>query len=179
MANRFLSAIKARFFRTAADTAVDIGVDGDNNPRLAIDAGGRISWGDGSSPVDTNIYRSGANKLKTDDAFRAPVFELDHTHMTTSFVALTGDQPGQVIDVAIGKSIKYLIHAENSTNHEITEILAVKKDSLVNYVEYGKISTSGVDLVVYDVVLDSENFHLTVNPVDEDMSFTVFKTIIS
>ena len=48
MANKFFAAIRARFFSSASDTAIDVGVNGDTNPRVAIDAGGRITWGDGS-----------------------------------------------------------------------------------------------------------------------------------
>jgi hypothetical protein len=71
VANKFFSSIKARFFTTAADTAVDIGVDADENARLAIDAGGKITWGPGNVAGDTNLYRDGENLLTTDDVFKA------------------------------------------------------------------------------------------------------------
>lgn len=180
MANRFFAAIKARFFNTPADTAVDIGVNGDSNPRLSIDAGGRISWGDGTSSVDTNLYRSGVNSLKTDDRFHTPAVEINGlTEMASYTVAINTLDANQNIDVSSGKSIKYLIHAEDASNYEVTEILAVKRGSVVNYVEYGKISTSGNDLAVYDVVLNSGNFQLKATPSSTNMNFTVFKTIIA
>lgn len=427
MANRFFAAIKARFFNSPANTAVDIGVNGDANPRISIDAGGRLSWGDGNSPVDTNLYRSGANTLKTDDRFHATALELDllagatpnigelawndsdgtvefilkggnvtlqigqetvhrvvnrtgqtiyngqavrltgsqgqrvevalaqannesnsskifgvatenilnnqtgyitteglvrgidtssltegaivwlspttpggltttkptapnhlamvgicvvqgnngtlHVHIQNGYevdelhdvkytnlqagdlltrtsnnlwenisrenlsndslfsdhgrgtgladddhtqyihvsntrssvsanivttgsvggsklsagnnseivssnITLTTSNANQSIDSTSGKSVKYLVHAENSEHYEVTEILAVKKNTTVNYTEYGKISTSGSDLATYDVILSSGNFRLNATPVSPNMTFTVFKTII-
>lgn len=413
MANRFFAAIKARFFNSPADTAVDIGVSGDANPRLTIDSGGRISWGDGINSVDTNLYRSSTNKLRTDDRFHAPAVEFDliagatpnigemtwndndgtvelilkggntnlevgqktvhrvvnrtdqtiykgqavrlvgsqgqrvevalaqanneansskifgvasenidrnqsgyvtteglvraintnnltegaivwlspsdpgglttskpsapdhlvmvgicviqgnngtihvhvqngyevdelhdvkytnlqagdfltrtsnglwenitrqniandsafssylHTSITRSSITsniitsgnlgstklsvnnlvdvtstktiLTTTTSSQSIDIISGKSVKYLIHAETATDYEVTEILAVKKGSIVNYVEYGKVSSSNNDLAIYDVVLNSTSFELKVTPSASNMNFTLFKTII-
>jgi hypothetical protein len=41
----------------------------DADYRLVINADGKIEWGDGTNPVDTNLYRSAASVLKTDDSF--------------------------------------------------------------------------------------------------------------
>lgn len=84
MANKFFAAIKARFFGSPSDTAIDIGVNNDANPRISIDAGGRINWGDGSSSVDTNLYRDGVNVLKTDDTFKAPALFVDNIEVDTT-----------------------------------------------------------------------------------------------
>ncbi len=43
-------------------------VSGDTNPRTAIQ-GNMISFGPGNAALDTNLYRAGANHLKTDDDF--------------------------------------------------------------------------------------------------------------
>jgi hypothetical protein len=74
MANKFFTSIKARYFGATSSTAVDIGVDGDDEPRVKIDAGGRITWGSGAVAGDVTLYRDSTNVLKTDDAFKA--FEL-------------------------------------------------------------------------------------------------------
>jgi hypothetical protein len=84
MANKFFAAIRARFFNTAADTALDVGVSGDANPRLSIDAGGKISWGNGTDAVDTNIYRDSADVLKTDDTFKVPALFIDGIEVDTT-----------------------------------------------------------------------------------------------
>ena len=46
-------------------------VTGDTVARLAVDAAGKMLWGDGSGAGDTNLYRNAANQLKTDDKFYA------------------------------------------------------------------------------------------------------------
>jgi hypothetical protein len=56
-----------------ASATTDVGfhsvVTGDTSNRWQITAGGKQSWGPGDSAVDTNLYRSAADTLKTDDAF--------------------------------------------------------------------------------------------------------------
>lgn len=41
------------------------------NDRMNIRGDGRIQWGPGTAAVDTNLYRSAASVLRTDDAFQA------------------------------------------------------------------------------------------------------------
>lgn len=67
----FAEKIRARKFAAASSTALDVGVNGENNARLAIDAGGKLIFGDGSAAGDTTLYRSAADTLKTDDVFQA------------------------------------------------------------------------------------------------------------
>jgi hypothetical protein len=54
----------------SATTTVTIAtyVDGDTANRFAIHADGKQEWGSGSATLDTNLYRSAANTLKTDDS---------------------------------------------------------------------------------------------------------------
>ena len=68
---KFVERISAQTFSSAASTALDIFVSGDSNARLAIDAGGKMTWGSGSGAGDATLYRSAANALKTDDSFQA------------------------------------------------------------------------------------------------------------
>jgi hypothetical protein len=58
-------------FANAGDEAVSARVGSDAHPRIRIDAGGRITWASGSATGDTNLYRSSANTLTTDDVFVA------------------------------------------------------------------------------------------------------------
>jgi len=44
-------------------------VDGEGSPRFGLRYGGGLEWSDGATSPDTNLYRSAANVLKTDDAF--------------------------------------------------------------------------------------------------------------
>lgn len=65
----FYNRIKARKFSTAADTAVEISPSSSATPNFTIDAGGKLNWSSGSATADTNLYRSAANVLQTDDSF--------------------------------------------------------------------------------------------------------------
>ncbi len=44
-------------------------VTGDSQNRWQADADGKLWWGSGSGSVDTNLYRSAVDTLKTDDSF--------------------------------------------------------------------------------------------------------------
>lgn len=58
--------------QTAASRVLQAGVQSDTVNRLSIEGSGLIEWGPGgSSGRDTNLYRSAANTLKTDDTFVA------------------------------------------------------------------------------------------------------------
>jgi len=65
----FYNLLRARKFSTAADTALEMAPYNSATPNFSIDAGGKISWSSGSETADTNLYRSAANTLKTDDSF--------------------------------------------------------------------------------------------------------------
>jgi hypothetical protein len=67
----FLDKIKARKFASASSSAVEVGVTAESEARLKVDAGGKLTFGDGSVAGDTTLYRSAADTLKTDDVFQA------------------------------------------------------------------------------------------------------------
>jgi len=58
-------------FNSVAAEALSARVHSDSVPRIRIDAGGKITWGSGSAAGDTNLYRSEANVLTSDDVFNA------------------------------------------------------------------------------------------------------------
>ena len=69
---KLLNLLKLRSFVNAGDPAVEVSISSDTQPRLRIDAGGKYTWGAGGTDAgDTNLYRSAADTLKTDDAFIA------------------------------------------------------------------------------------------------------------
>jgi hypothetical protein len=53
---------------TSTDSAYETRVTGDPVARWYTDSSGKHWWGDGSATTDTNLYRSAANTLKTDDS---------------------------------------------------------------------------------------------------------------
>ena len=67
----FVERLSARKFSAASSTALDIFVGSESNARVVVDAGGKITWGTGSSSGDVTLYRDAANALKTDDVFEA------------------------------------------------------------------------------------------------------------
>lgn len=72
MAQKFLVPITIKKLSSAGSDALTVFVDGETYARIKLEAGGRLSWSDGTGNFDTNLYRSGANILKTDDVFEAP-----------------------------------------------------------------------------------------------------------
>lgn len=68
MAQKFKTGISVDELASVSSQAVGVRVDGDSEPRVKIDAGGKITWSSGSATGDVNLYRSAANTLKTDDA---------------------------------------------------------------------------------------------------------------
>ncbi|MGA5116856.1 hypothetical protein [Streptomyces pseudogriseolus] len=61
------NAAYAAQLTAATDRLLDVRVTGDALARLTQYTDGKIEWGDGTNSRDTNLYRSGANVLKTDD----------------------------------------------------------------------------------------------------------------
>src|SRR5690606_4622615 len=54
-------------YSAADDDVLKARVEGDDNPRVTIEADGTIRWGSGSAAADVNLYRSNINTLRTDD----------------------------------------------------------------------------------------------------------------
>ena len=58
-------------FSSPSDEAVSARVSGDSVARVRIDAGGRLTWSDGSIAGDTKLYRTSASALGTEGVFTA------------------------------------------------------------------------------------------------------------
>lgn len=58
-------------FSAAGDEAISARVNGDSVARFRVDAGGRLTWSDGTNAGDTILYRDSADLLKTDDVFQS------------------------------------------------------------------------------------------------------------
>jgi hypothetical protein len=55
---------------TGTASAIEVLVSGETYNRLTVDASGKMLWGTGAANAgDTNLYRSAADALKTDDSF--------------------------------------------------------------------------------------------------------------
>ena len=71
MARSFKTVVSVDDLSSAASEALRTKVSGDSNARMSVDAGGKITWGSGSTSGDVTLYRSAANTLKTDDTLEA------------------------------------------------------------------------------------------------------------
>jgi hypothetical protein len=58
---------------TTGELAYHTQLQADTGSRWYLTSGGTHNWGDGAGLVDVNLYRSGADALKTDDVFAALV----------------------------------------------------------------------------------------------------------
>jgi hypothetical protein len=74
---KVLSAVRALLFGSAGSQAVALGVSGDSNPRLRIDAGGRLTWGTGAAAGDIYVERSGVNSLLVSGEVLADSYQVD------------------------------------------------------------------------------------------------------
>jgi len=60
-----------RIYRSATTNyGLVVAVTGEAGKRFAVEAGGRLLWGDGTAAEDTTLYRSGANELGTGGGLR-------------------------------------------------------------------------------------------------------------
>jgi hypothetical protein len=112
----FLDKIKARKFATAASSAVEVGVTAEDEPRLKVDAGGKLTFGSGSAVGDTTLYRSAADTLKTDDVFQAVAGVVT---LTTAGAPSTSIANGAL---AVDTTNDALYFRSNSTWNPVTTI---------------------------------------------------------
>ena len=71
MAQKFITPITIKNLASAGSDALTVFLDGEVYGRVKLEAGGRLSWSDGTGVYDTNLYRDSANVLTTDDVLKA------------------------------------------------------------------------------------------------------------
>jgi hypothetical protein len=71
VAQKFQVPITVNNLSSAASDAITVFVNGEVYGRVRLEAGGRLSWSDGTGTYDTNLYRDSANILATDDVLKA------------------------------------------------------------------------------------------------------------
>ena len=90
MAQKFTVPVTIKNLSSAGSDGITVFLDQESFARLKVEAGGRITWGDGSGAGDTNLYRDEASVLKTDDTFKAAGLYIAGTQIDTTG-ATTGD----------------------------------------------------------------------------------------
>jgi hypothetical protein len=91
-------------------------INGDAYRRFLIYSSGQLNWGDGTTSVDTNLYRSGANTLATDDNFvisgnKTLTLGSGTSHIITSnaqgIIGISGNQPLLTLTDTNGRISRY------------------------------------------------------------------------
>jgi hypothetical protein len=168
----------AGLFNSASSTAISARVTTDAHDRIAIDAGGRMSWGSGAASADVTLYRNAADVLKTDDQFVAASVAFGATTLQTVTAQTSSTTSLQLLDATVATAIKYVVYADNGTHAEVTEILAINHNGNVRHTEYAKVATS-VDVATYDVTLGAGSLELRVTPASTSTTtFTVSKQVL-
>ena len=77
---------------------------GDANKRFCVDASGFIQWGNGTDMVDTSLYRSAANVLKTDDS------------LIVSGALGIGTAPSHPLHIVVNQNAATIAQIENTSS---------------------------------------------------------------
>lgn len=84
MAQKFTVPVTIKNLSSAGSDGLTVFLDQESFARLKVEAGGRITWGDGAGAGDTNLYRDAASVLKTDDTFKAAGLYVAGTEIDTT-----------------------------------------------------------------------------------------------
>lgn len=119
----------------STDIGLQTQVRGDSQQRLKVDAAGKHTWGSGSATGDTNLYRSAADTLKTDDAFQVAGFTTLAGAQTNGDFASLGDvsvsTAGKTLKIKTGSNAKAGTLTANGTTAVTVSTTAVTANSLI------------------------------------------------
>lgn len=111
----FYSSVGFNTDAASSSNAYTCGVSGDSSARWYVAHNGIMNWGDGGGATDTNLYRSGANALKTDDTFTATTItgaEFQSTRAGT----ITRDASNYITQVALTGGSTTVVTRNGTTN---------------------------------------------------------------
>lgn len=123
-------------YATSTTAAVGLQTTGESQPRFKIRADGLIEIGSGSAVPDTNLYRSTANTLKTDDALNvAGAVDIDSTLNVDgaatfgSTVTATGAVTGSLLKSNAGTPESVVTAGVGAVCHDTTNGAVYVKES--------------------------------------------------
>jgi hypothetical protein len=183
---------------SAAATTTDaftVRVTGDSASRFITNAGGALEWGSGTAAADTNLYRSAADTLKTDDNFivggnltvngtfsTASVTKIPHTWGISGPVAVASGDTDYIlpffIPVKSGTTVriigaKYRINSGTS----VTAKLQLDGVDATGFTGISITTTAASTTPTAVTVTDGQMLALVVTAVSgspKNMTFTVF-----
>lgn len=176
----FYNLIRAEKFSTVSDTAIAIGSQDSATPHFSIDAGGKLNWG----TLDTNLYRSAAHTLKTDDNLiidgRLEITKIRESISSVSISSnsITCDYSSAgVFYVGSGGSANFTANATNiptDLNYAITISIIVNQGSTAVYPNALNINGSSTSIRWVNASAPSTN----INKV-EVFNFTLLRVSVS
>jgi len=171
----FYNLLRARKFTTSADTALEISPTASATPNFVIEAGGKLKWSSGSATADTNLYRSAANTLKTDDSFD---IASGHTYKIDGADVLTATSLGSGITGSSLTSIGTLSSLTVSGRTDVAEVREVVSSVSISS---GTLTCNYNDACVFYVSSMSGvsgNFTVNVTNVPTDNNYAITISII-
>jgi hypothetical protein len=166
----FYNRIKARKFTSVSDTAVEISPYNSATPNFSIDAGGKLNWSSGSATADTNLYRSSANVLKTDDSFdvaSGKTYKIDGTDVLSS-TSLGSSVVGSSL-TSVG-SLTGLTAATPNFTGPLTSSGAATFSSSVTVA--GNLTVNGTTTTVNSITLTVDDKNIELGSVDTPTNTT-------
>jgi len=148
----FYNIIRAKKFSTAADAAIEIAPYDSATPNFRIDAGGKLNWSSGSATADTNLYRSAANVLKTDDSFdvaSGQAYKVAGTDVLTSSTILSSSTAATIgsstgtTTVNNGLVVKQVLETVTTDIENVLGISIGNIDVLTSSIYYNSATPSG------------------------------------
>jgi 3D (Asp-Asp-Asp) domain-containing protein len=171
----FYNLMRARKFSTAADTALEIAPHDSATPNFTIEAGGRLNWSSGSASPDTNLYRSAANTLKTDDSFD---LASGQTYKVDGADVLTATSLGSSIINSSLTSVGTLSSLSVSGRADISEIRETVSSVSISSGTLTCDYTSGCVFYIASMSGVSANFTVNATNIPTDNNYAITISII-
>jgi hypothetical protein len=137
-----------RFTRSATgDDVLQTRVSGDAGIRYLLEASGVMAWGDGTSfSMDTNLYRSSANLLKTDDSLEvAQNLTVTGNTAVTGNLTVTGVGQVRVVEKTADEPVTSSTTLQND-NDLVVSVVANAKYEIVLYAAINGAASGDVKL---------------------------------
>ena len=171
----FYNILRARKFTTTADTALEIAPTGSATPNFIIDAGGKLSWSSGSATPDTNLYRSAANVLKTDDSFNVgsgQTYKIDGADILTATSLGSSVVGSSLTSVGTLSSLSVSGRTDVAEIREVVSSVSVSSGTLTcNY------NNAGVFYIESMSDVDA-NFTVNITNLPTDINYVITVSII-
>jgi hypothetical protein len=168
----FYNRLRARKFSSASDTAVEISPHDSATPNFTIDAGGRLNWSSGSDNADTNLYRSNAGVLRTDDNFdvaSGKTYKIDGADILTATSLGSSVVGSSLTSVGTLSSLSVSGRTDVAEIREVVSSVSISSGTLTcNYNNAGVFYIASMSGVGANFAVDVTNI-----PTDNNYAITI------